>query len=118
MAVSAGTGLLELLLALLRCLAVPVLGIDIRGDDTVSQGAHRWEYVSAGGEVGRAHVSWLHTNDVDERLFKTRHLGCEVVGGERAEVLWVRPSVGRDLMASPVGVLESALLIVNASCIC
>jgi hypothetical protein len=30
----------------------------------------------------------------------------------------VRPSVGRDLMASPVGVLESALLIVNASCIC
>lgn len=118
MPVTAGTSLLELLLALLGCLAVPVLGVDIIGDDAVSKRLHCWEHVSASGEVRRAHVGWLHTDNVDEGLLKTRHLGCKVVGREGAEVLRVGPSVGCDLVASFVGILESALLVVDTSYAC
>jgi hypothetical protein len=118
MAVATGTSLLELLLALLGRLTVPVLGVDVVGDDAVAQVLHRGEYVAAGGEVGRAHVSWLDADDVDERLLQTRHLGCEVVGGEGAEVRGVGPCVRCDLVAGLVGVLEGALLVVNAACVC
>lgn len=74
MAITTGTGLLELLLALLRCLVIPVLGIDIIGDDPVAEVLHRRENVAAGGEVGRTHVCGLYADDVHEGLLELGHL--------------------------------------------
>ena len=115
MSIPSRTRLLELLLALLRRLAVPVLGVDGVGNHTVAQVAHRGQHVSARGEVRGPHVGWLDADDVDEGLLEARHLARYVVGGQRAKVLWVRPCVRADLVAGLVGVLECALLVVDAA---
>lgn len=118
MAIATGTSLLEYLLALLGRLAVPVTRVDVVGDDAVAQVLHRGEHVAAGGEVRGAHVGGLYADDVDEGLLEASHLRCEVVGGEGTEVRRVRPCVRCDLVAGFVGVLEGALLIVDASYSC
>lgn len=114
-AVSACAGLLELLLALLRRLAVPVFAVHVRRDDAVAQVAHRRQHVAARGQVRRAHVRGLHPNDVDESLLEPRHLRRQVVGRQRSKVLRVRPSVRGNLVSGLVGILQCRSLVVDAS---
>lgn len=91
MPVTTCTGLSKLLLALLWRLIVPVARVDVVGDDAVAELLHSWEDVAACGKVGRTHVCWLDADDVDESLFETRHLGCEVISREGAEVRRMGP---------------------------
>lgn len=114
MSVSTGARLLELLLALRRRLSVPILRIDIIGDDPVAEGLHRGQDRSTSFQVGRSHVGGLHTNDVDESSLKLRHLGGKSRSRERADV-WVCPRVRGDLVASLVRGLDSSLLVVDAA---
>jgi len=115
MSVTARAGLLEFCLALLRRVASPVAAVDIVGDDAVSEIAHGGKHVSACSKVRRTHVCWLLADDVDERLFDTRHLRREIACGQGAKVLRVRPRVRRDLVARLVRVLQRRLLIVDAA---
>jgi hypothetical protein len=114
MSVAAGPRSLELGLALRRRLAVPVLGVDVVGDDAVPEGLHRREHAAGCLEVGRAHVGGFHADDVDEGGLELRHLGGEGGGGERADVR-VRPGVRGDLVAGLVGILEGGFLVVDAA---
>jgi hypothetical protein len=51
-------------------------------------------------------------------LFETRHLARKIGGRHGAEVLWMTPCVGGDLMTGLVSVLEGRLLSINATCSC
>lgn len=79
MAVATRTRLLELLLALLGGLAVPVFTVDIGRDDTVAQVAHGWQHIATCGEVRGSHICGLDANNIDEGLLKTRHLAGQIV---------------------------------------
>ena len=107
-------------LNLVDIILVVVVGVNIEVGNVVAKIGHVLlaTRLSCAAGVRRAHVGWLHTDNVDEGLLKTRHLGCKVVGREGAEVLRVGPSVGCDLVASFVGILESALLVVDTSYAC
>ena len=97
-AVAAGAGLLELLLALLRGLAVPVARIDVVGDDAVAHGAHDVQHVAARAQVGRAHIGRLLAEDVDEGLLDLLHLRLDLRGPEVGQV-GVRPRRNTCLLA-------------------
>lgn len=113
-AVAARACLLELLLALLRRLAVPVFGVDIVGDDAVAELLHGREDRAARLEVRGTHIGRLDTDDVDERGFQLGHLGRQGRRREGSDV-WVRPGMRGDLMARFVGVLKGRLLVVDAA---
>lgn len=77
--VATSTRLLELLLALLGGLAIPVFTVNIRRDDAIAQVAHGWQHIATRSEVRGSHVCGLDANDVDEGLLKTCHLAGQVV---------------------------------------
>jgi hypothetical protein len=114
MSVAASPCSLELRLALRRGLAVPVLSVDVVGNNAIPEGLHRREHAAGGLEVGRAHVGGLHADDVDEGGFELSHLCGEGGGGEGADV-WVGPGVGGNLVAGFVSVLEGGFLVVDAA---
>lgn len=114
-AVSAGTSLLELLLALLSSLSVPVARVNIIGDDLVSELLHGGQDVSAGGEVRRTHVGGLLADDVDHGLLQKLHLLLQLVGAETAEVGGMGPGVTGDLVAGVVGLLDGSGTVVDAA---
>jgi hypothetical protein len=110
--VTSRAGLGELLLTLLRSLVVlikhtwissylvchlctdltyPVTRVDVVGDDAVPHRAHGRKNIPSGRKVGWTHVGGLHADDVDERLFETRHLAREVGSRHGAKVLWMTP---------------------------
>lgn len=114
-AVATSTSLLELLLALLSRLAVPVTRVNIVGDDLVPELGHGRKNVAAGGEVRRTHVSGLLANDVNHGLLKLLHLLLELVGAQATEVLGVGPGVTGDLVAVLVSLLDGGSVVVNTA---
>lgn len=115
MSIAACTGLLELLLALLGRLIVPVARVNVVGDDAVAQVLHGGQDVAAGGEVRGTQVGGLLADDVAEGLLEAGHLLGELGGGHGAEVLGVGPCVRGDLVAGFEGVLEGGALVVDAA---
>jgi hypothetical protein len=113
--VSTRTRLRELLLALLRCLVIPVSRVNVVRNNAISERLHGGEHVAASGQVGWAHVRGLLADNVDESLLEARHLAGEVGCGHGAKVLRVRPGVRGDLVTGFVRVLESGLLAVDAA---
>ena len=84
MAVPAGPGLLELLLALLRRAVIPVARVDVVVDDLVVERLHRREELPPGVEIRGTHVGRLDAYQVDEGLLDLLHLGADLGGAHAA----------------------------------
>lgn len=92
-AVAARARALELGLALLRSLAVPVAAVNVVGDDLVAERAHRVERLAARRQVRGTHVRGLAAKYVDKRLLQLLHLLGDGAGLQVAEV-GVAPETG------------------------
>lgn len=89
-AVAGGAGLLELLLALLRRLVVPVARVDVVRDHRVVHLLHHAEELPARLQVRRPHVLRLLAHQVHERLLHLLHLALDLRRAHAAHVR-VRP---------------------------
>jgi hypothetical protein len=114
-AVTTGTSLLELLLALLSSLSVPIARVNVVGDDLVSELLHGGQHVSASGEIRRSHVGRLLADDIDHGLSEELHFLLQLVGAKTAEVRRVSPGVTGDLVARVVNLLDGGRAVVNAA---
>lgn len=112
-AVPRSPGLLNGLLALRGRSVVPVLRVDVPGDDVVAQLRERGLGAPAHVAIGRTHVVWLDAQYVRERVVDLRHLGFDLVGLHVCEVI-VRPGVRGDLVPGVVRGLETRGAVVDA----
>jgi hypothetical protein len=113
--ITTSASLLELLLALLSRLPVPVTRVDVVGNDLVAELLHGRKDVATSGEVRRAHVGGLLADDVDHGLLELLHLLLQLIGAQTAEVLGVGPCVTGDLVARVVGLLDGGLVVVDTA---
>ena len=113
-AVAAGAGLLERLLALLGGLVVPVARVDVVGDDLVVHRLHGRQEGAARLEVRRAHVERLLANQVDEGVLNLGHLAADLRLAHAAHVA-MGPRVRGDLVARRVRLLDRGSLVVDTA---
>lgn len=73
MPLTASASVLEILLALLRRSAVPVLRVHVVGDGAVAERGDRRHEVPTSVEVRRPDVGWLDADEVGQGLLKTLH---------------------------------------------
>ena len=109
-----GTRLLKRRLTLRDGEVIPVTGVDVPSNETVSERADGGGGASACRAVRGTHVSGLDAEDVRERGLELGHLGVDSVRGEAGQV-GVGPGVRSDLVAGIVDGLEGVGLVVDAA---